>query len=157
MKFIVNNKPVDLDIEPGELLVDVLRDKLGLLGVRESCGRGECGACTVLINGKPVASCIILAKQAEGKEIITIEGLMKNGELHPIQEAFIEEHGMQCGFCTPGLILTAKSLLDENKNPSIEQVRAAIGGHICRCGGYPAIIKSIMKASELLKEEDYAE
>jgi carbon-monoxide dehydrogenase small subunit len=150
-KLIVNGHDYEVEIAPHETLADVLRKKLGLTGVRFSCGRGECGACTVLLEGKPVPSCMILAMQAEGKEIVTIEGLGTKDNLHPIQQAFIDEHGFQCGFCTPGFILSAKALLDVNPKPTPSEVAVALSGHICRCGSYPQIIRSVLRAAGKLE------
>ena len=144
----VNGKKYDIEVEPYSTLADCLRDELGLTGVKASCYQGDCGACTVLVDGKPVLSCLMLAVQADGKNITTIEGLSEQGRLHPIQEAFIEHHGMQCGFCTPGMILSAKALLDRNSDPSEQEVREAICGNLCRCGSYPKIIKSILAAAK---------
>ena len=155
-KLNVNHREYEIEIEPYETLADVLYKKLGLIGVRQSCGKGECGSCTVLMDGKPVLSCIILAMQAEGKEIQTIEGLGGHDNLHPIQEAFIEEHGFQCGFCTPGVILSAKNLLKTNAKPKASEVAQALSGHICRCGAYPKIIISVLNAAEKL-DEDHVE
>jgi len=156
-KLIVNHREYELEIEPDEILADVLYKKLGLIGVRYSCGKGECGSCTVLMDGKPMLSCIILAMQAEGKEILTIEGLGTHDDLHPIQEAFIEEHGFQCGFCTPGVILSAKSLLAANAKPSATEVGQALSGHICRCGAYPKILNSVLNAAEKLDDDHVKE
>ncbi len=155
-KLFVNHRTYQIEIEPHEILADVLYKKLGLIGVRNSCGKGECGSCTLLLDGKPVLSCILLAMQAEGKEILTIEGLGTHDHLHPIQEAFIEEHGFQCGFCTPGVILSASSLLKANPKPSASDVGKALSGHICRCGAYPKIINSVLRAAEKL-DDDYVE
>jgi len=155
-KLFVNHRTYEIEIKPNEILADVLYKKLGLIGVRISCGKGECGSCTVLLDGKPVLSCILLAMQAEGKEILTIEGLGTCDHLHPIQEAFIEEHGFQCGFCTPGVILSASSLLKANPKPSASEVGKALSGHICRCGAYPKIINSVLSAVEKL-DQDYVE
>ncbi len=151
-KLNINGRFHELEIAPDEILADVLRNKLGLYGVRVSCGEGECGSCTILLDGKPVTSCLMLAIQAEGKEIITIEGLSDGETLHPIQEAFIEEQGFQCGFCTPGIILSTKAFLEENSQPKTEEVSEALTGHVCRCGAYPYIIKSVLSAAEKLKE-----
>jgi len=152
MRLIVNGRVHEVEVLPHETLAEVLREKLGLCGVRFSCGRGECGACTVLVDGTPVPSCLMLALQAEGKKITTIEGLGDRDDLHPLQEAFVEEHGMQCGFCTPGVILSAKALLDENPRPTAEEVAKALSGHICRCGSYPRMIESVLKAAEKMGE-----
>jgi carbon-monoxide dehydrogenase small subunit len=147
----VNGKKHELEIEAQETLANVLREKLGLIGVRISCDEGECGACTVLIDGQPTASCLMLALQAEGKEILTIEGLGAEDNLHPIQEAFIEEQGFQCGFCTPGIILSTKAFLEKNPDPTPQEAAEAMGGHICRCGAYAHITRSVLKAAEKLK------
>ena len=144
----VNGEKYDIEVEPFSTLADCLRDELGLVGVKASCYRGDCGACTVLVDGKPVLSCLMLAVQADGKNITTIEGLSEQGKLHPVQEAFIEHHGMQCGSCTPGMILSAKALLDRNSDPSEQEVSEAINGNLCRCGTYPKIIKSILAAAK---------
>ena len=153
IKLNINHCDYELEIEPHETLADVLYQKLDLIGVRQSCGKGECGSCTVLMDGRPVLSCIMLAMQAEGKEIETIEGIGDHNSLHPIQEAFIEEQGFQCGFCTPGVILSSKSLLEKDQKPSAADVGEALSGHICRCGAYPNIIKSVLKASEKIGDE----
>jgi carbon-monoxide dehydrogenase small subunit len=150
MVLLVNGLKHEIEVLPHETLADVLRKKLNLTGVRISCEAGECGSCTVLLDGVPVQSCMMLAMQADGKEVTTIEGLGSLDDLHPIQQAFVEEHGFQCGFCTPGFILTAKALLAENPNPEAAEVARAIEGHICRCGSYPTIIRSILKAAEHL-------
>jgi len=149
----VNGQVHELEIAPDEILADVLRNKLGLHGVRVSCGEGECGSCTILLDGKPVTSCLMLAIQTEGKEIITIEGLSTGEPLHPVQEAFIEEQGFQCGFCTPGIILSSKALLETNPEPDADEVAEALTGHVCRCGAYPYIIKSVLNAADKLKTQ----
>lgn len=150
IKLRVNNREYELEVAPYMTLAECLREKIGLIGVRVSCNQGDCGACTVLIDGEPVFSCMILAVEAEGKDITTIEGLSTDGELHPIQQAFIDNHGMQCGFCTPGMILSAKALLDTNLNPTEQEVKEAIAGNLCRCGGYPKIVKSILAAAKTM-------
>ncbi|RLG87567.1 MAG: (2Fe-2S)-binding protein [Thermoprotei archaeon] len=152
IEFILNGKPVKVYVEPNELLINVLRDKLGLTGAKYSCGIGECGACTVLLDGEPVLACLTLAMEVEGREVTTIEGLAKDTELDAIQEAFLEEAAVQCGFCTPGFILTAKALLKENPTPTEEEIKEYIRGNLCRCTGYVNIIKAIKKASEKLKK-----
>ncbi|MEM4001580.1 MAG: (2Fe-2S)-binding protein [Saccharolobus sp.] len=151
IKFIVNGEEKILDVKPNELLIHVLREKLGLTGTKEGCGTGECGACIVLVNGKAVNSCLTLAVEVDGANILTIEGLKKNGELHPLQQAFIEEHAVQCGYCTPGMIIAALSYLSEKPSPTEEEIKEAISGNLCRCGSYPFIIKAIKKASETLR------
>jgi len=147
----VNGKDYKVRVEPQTTLLSVLRNQLNLTGVKAGCENGECGACAVLMDGKPVTSCLVLAASAEGKKIVTIEGLAEGGELHPIQKAFIENHGMACGLCTPGMIIVAKSLLDENPNPSESEIREAISGNICRCGVYPKIVKSISVAAKMMR------
>lgn len=149
----VNGREYTIEIQPHETLGKVLNKRLGLTGVRLSCEEGECGACTVLMDGKPVNTCMVLAMQAEGKEILTIEGLGTPEYLHPIQQAYIDEHGFQCGFCTPGFILSTKSLLDTNPHPEPAEIAASLSGHICRCGSYPKIIRSVLRAAEMLERE----
>ena len=140
----VNGEEYKVSVPAMETLLNVLRDRLGFLDVKCSCNEGECGACTVLLNGKAVCSCLMLAVQAEGKVITTIGGISKYGELHPLQKNFIEYGAVQCGYCTPGLILTAKAFLDENPKPTEEEVREAISGNLCRCTGYQQIVEAIM-------------
>jgi carbon-monoxide dehydrogenase small subunit len=132
-------------------LLDFLREDLGLKGTKRGCDAGQCGACTIIMDGKTVNACLILAIQADGKEILTIEGLSPGGRLHPLQEAFIEEGAVQCGFCVPGMILSAKALLDEKKDPSGEEIREALSGNLCRCTGYVKIIKAVQKAAALMR------
>ena len=148
LTMTVNGEAVKLVVEPSAMLVDVLRGRLGLIGVKEACGKGECGACTVLLDGKPVPSCITPAMKALNKNVLTIEGLGSPGKLHPIQEAFIDHGAVQCGFCTPGMILSAKALLDECPRPTEEEVRVAISGNLCRCTGYVKIVEAVLSAAE---------
>ena len=150
IRMAINDKDHEIEVRPNELLVDVLRERLGLTGTKIGCEAGDCGACTVLMNGKPILSCLTLAIECDGKEILTIEGLgdATKGELHPIQKAFVENGGVQCGFCTPAMILTAKAFLAKNRNPKEEEVREAINGVICRCTGYMQIVESIMAAAK---------
>ena len=143
----VNGIAVQKEIRSDLRLIDFLREHLQLNGVKEGCGEGECGACTILLNGEPVNSCLILAVQVEGSEIITIEGLAENGELNPLQQAFIDYGAVQCGFCTPGMILSAKALLDKNPHPTEEEIRRAISGNLCRCTGYQAIVDAVQAIS----------
>jgi len=143
----INNENYQVEVAPYHTLRDVLRDKLGFTDVKNGCSEGECGACTVLVDGKPVTSCLMLAAQAQGKEITTIRGLATDGKLHPLQEKFIEYGAIQCGYCTPGMLLVAKALLDKNPNPTEEEVRTAISGNICRCTGYQQIVEAIMAAA----------
>ncbi|MFC1909412.1 (2Fe-2S)-binding protein [Chloroflexota bacterium] len=149
----VNSDKYEVRVRPTETLADVLREKLGITGTKIMCNEGECGSCTVLMDGKPVLSCLMLAVECEGKEIITIEGIAdpETGELHPIQKAFVERSGMQCGICTPGMILTAKAFLDENPNPDEDEVREALAGNLCRCGNYMRITECVLAASEEMK------
>jgi carbon-monoxide dehydrogenase small subunit len=142
----INNEERQLDVEPYRSLLDVLRNDAGLTGTKKGCDVGDCGACTVIMDGKPVNSCLVLGVEAEGAEVTTIEGL-KKGELHPLQEAFIRLGGAQCGFCTPGMIMMAKALLDENPKPTEEEVRFGIAGNICRCTGYTKIVETILDVS----------
>lgn len=146
----VNGLTHDVLVEPHDKLLGVLREKIGLKGVKSGCEEGECGACAILLDGEPVTSCMMLAGSAEGKEIVTIEGLAKNGKLHPIQEAFMKFHGMQCGYCTPGAIIAAKGLLDHNPNPTDQEVREGFSGNLCRCGSYPKMVKSVLEAAKVI-------
>lgn len=148
INFILNGETVSVEIEPHLTLLQVLRDKLELTGTKEGCGMGECGACTVLVDGKTINSCIFPALEVEEKSVTTIEGLTDaQGNLHPIQKAFVEHGAIQCGFCTPGMVLSAKALLDENKNPTEEEIRHGIAGNLCRCTGYLQIIQAIKEVS----------
>jgi carbon-monoxide dehydrogenase small subunit len=146
IELLVNGECHEVAVKDNDTLLEVLREKLDLIGTKEACGMGECGACTVLINGKPMLSCIILAPDAVGCEIVTIEGVSRGDELDPIQDSFIQHGAVQCGFCTPGMILTAKELLAREKDPSEEQIREAISGNLCRCTGYVKIVESIQAA-----------
>ena len=146
----VNGEDYEVYADPWKVLRDVLRDELGLTGVKEGCTTGNCGACTVLIDGRAVKSCLVLACQAVGKDILTIEGLGRNRELHPLQQAFIDRFAVQCGFCTPGMILSAKALLDENPNATEENIKHSLHGNLCRCTGYVKIVEAILAAKESL-------
>lgn len=148
IKLAVNGITYELNIEPWKTLLEVIREDLGLTGTKEGCSFGECGACTVIVDGRPVNSCLVLAAEADGKEILTIEGLARDKKLHPLQEKFIELGGIQCGFCTPGMIMVAKALLDRNPSPEEEEVRREIAGNFCRCTGYDKIVKAILAASK---------
>lgn len=147
IKFRVNGEDYDLSVAVNTSLLQLLRENLGLMGTKEGCGEGECGACTVLMDGKPVTSCLVLAGEANGRDILTVEGLMRDGELSPLQQAFIEEGAVQCGYCTPGMLMTAQGLLNENPNPTEKEIRKGIEGNICRCTGYTRIVKAIKKAA----------
>jgi aerobic carbon-monoxide dehydrogenase small subunit len=147
LRLSVNGEAVSLQVPETRLLIELLREDLGLTGTKKACGSGDCGACTVLLDGKPVNSCLVLALEAEGKQVTTIEGLAPKGEIHPLQRAFIEGGAIQCGYCTPGMILTGKALLDKNPDPSETDVRRAIEGNVCRCTGYYKIIQAILHAA----------
>lgn len=151
-KLTVNGRAYEIPIEPQMTLLEVLRDELDLTGTKYNCGVGECGGCTVLIDGKPTLSCLTLAITAKEKNILTIEGLAEGITLHPIQQAFIGCGAIQCGFCTPGMILMAKALLDENLNPAREEVKAGLGGNLCRCTGYVKIIDAVLAAAETMRK-----
>lgn len=150
----VNGEVHEVEVEPRRLLVHVLRD-LGYTGVHIGCDTSNCGACTVIMNGRSVKSCTVLAVEADGADILTVEGLSKDGKLHPIQEAFWDNHGLQCGYCTPGMIMEAYWLLKENPNPSEEEIREGISGNLCRCTGYQNIVKAIKDASLRLSQKEY--
>src|SRR5437588_7603843 len=145
----VNGARHELELEPRELLVYVLRDRLALTGTTVGCDTSSCGACTVLLDGETVKSCTVLGVQADGCELTTIEGLASNGALHPVQEAFHAEHALQCGYCTPGMVMAAVGLLDENPSPSEEEVRRALEGNLCRCTGYHNIVRAVLAAAEV--------
>lgn len=149
--FKINGVDTRLLIKPNRTLLEMIREDLKLTGTKEGCGIGDCGACTVLLDGVPVNSCLVLAVEADGKEILTIEGLAERERLNPIQESFIENFGLQCGFCTPGMIMSAKALLDRNPDPKEEEIREAISGNLCRCTGYVKIVESIKAAAERLR------
>ena len=143
LKLVVNGQPYELYVKPKTLLVEVLRDQLGLTGTKRACNSSSCGACTVILNGLAVKSCSILALQADGGEVLTVEGLASGGELHPLQEAFLDHGAFQCGFCTAGMLMSAKAMLDENPKPTKEQIKEGIHGNICRCTGYNSIIRAV--------------
>ncbi|NWF56225.1 MAG: (2Fe-2S)-binding protein [Syntrophaceae bacterium] len=146
----INQTPYTLEVSPSAILLDVLREDLGLKGTKRGCDQGQCGACTVLLDGRPVLSCILLAVQADGKKITTIEGFVREGKLHPLQEAFVTEGAAQCGFCAPGMILSAKAFLDQNPHPGEEEIRRAISGNLCRCTGYAKILRAIRNAARAM-------
>jgi len=149
----VNGHPRDISVRPNMTLLDVLRNDLNLKGTNKGCGTGDCGACTVIIDGKAVNSCLVLALDAAGKDVTSIEGLAPPGELHPIQKAFIDNGAVQCGFCTPGMILTAKAFLDRNQDPTEEECKRSIAGNLCRCTGYKKIVEAIKMAAEVMRNE----
>lgn len=141
-----------LEVEPRDRLIDVLRDRLGLTGTKEGCGTGECGACTVILDGRPVNSCLVLAVRADGRDVETIEGLGTPQDLHPLQEAFVEHGALQCGFCGSGMLMTAKALLDRNPEPTEEEIRVALAGNLCRCTGYGKIVESVQVAARSMAD-----
>jgi len=151
VNVVVNGTLYHLDVDPAERLLDVLRDRLHLKGTKEGCGSGDCGACTVILNGRAVNSCLVLAVEADGAEVQTIEGLSKGNKLHPIQEAFVRLGAFQCGFCTPGMIMAAKALLDRNQDPTEDEIKEAIDGNICRCTGYVQIVDAIREAARMMR------
>jgi carbon-monoxide dehydrogenase small subunit len=152
LSFTLNGKPLELSVPEDKRAVDLLREDLGLTGTKEACGEGECGACTVLIDGVPRISCLTLAAQLEGCSVTTIEGLASDGGLHPVQQAFVEHGAVQCGFCTPGMVLSAASLLKDNPNPSAREVKQALSGNLCRCTGYKKIIEAVLVAAACEEE-----
>ena len=153
ISFTVNGRSVELDAPEDQRLLDLIRDDLQLTGAKEGCGEGECGACTVLIDGKAVASCLVLAPQVDGKDVLTVEGIAEGEELHPIQRAFVEKGSVQCGFCTPGFIMSTYALLTSNSEPSNEEIMAALEGNLCRCTGYAKILDAVRYAAELMRQE----
>lgn len=150
--FRLNGRPVETLVEPRELLIHVIREQLGMTGSHIGCDTSHCGACTVDMNGRSVKACTVLAVQAEGAEVLTVEGLAANGQLHPVQEGFLQEHGLQCGFCTPGMLMRAYRFLQENPEPSEEEIRAGMSGNLCRCTGYQNIVKAVRYAAKKLQE-----
>jgi len=152
LNITVNGKDYELQVKPSANLLDVIREDLGLTGTKEGCGVGECGSCTVIVDGITVNACLMLAMEAQGSRVTTIEGLADGEKLHPIQQAFVDVGGLQCGFCTPGMILSTKALLDENDSPTDEEIRKGLEGNFCRCTGYTKIIESVRTAANMLKE-----
>ncbi len=151
IRITLNGKKTDLEVPTHRLLLDLLRDEIGLTGTKEGCGTGDCGACTVLLNGKAVNSCLIFSGELDGADVVTIEGLKIGPELHPVQQAFIQDGGVQCGYCTSGMLMMSKALLDENPDPSEEEIRFAISGNLCRCTGYAKIVKAVQDAAAELR------
>jgi len=150
--FRVNDKEYEIAVAPNRTLTQVLREDLNLLGTKEGCGVGDCGACTVIVDGKPVNSCLVLAVQADGSDITTIEGVARGDSLHTVQQTFVEMGAIQCGFCTPGMVLSATSLLDKNPRPTEREVREALSGNLCRCTGYQKIVEAVQEASRRMKK-----
>jgi len=147
IRITVNQRLHELEVEPRETLLEVIREKLGLTGTKAGCHEGDCGSCTVILDGEPVNSCLVLAVQADGKDVVTIEGIETAGGPHPLQQAFVEKGAVQCGYCTPGMILSAKSLLERNPRPSEADVRKAVSGNLCRCTGYQKIVEAVLFVS----------
>jgi carbon-monoxide dehydrogenase small subunit len=154
IELTINGKTYELEVEPNRTLLEVLREDLGLTGTKYGCGTGECGACTVLVDGKPVLSCATLGVAVEGKNITTVEGLAQKERLHPLQTTFIQHGAIQCGFCTPGILLTAKALLDENPAPTANDIRQFLKGNLCRCTGYDKIIEAVLAAAQTREERN---
>ena len=152
LSFTLNGDPIEVVCKDNMTLLDLLRDKLGLTGTKKGCEQGECGACTVMLDGKPVNSCCTLAVECEGRDVVTVEGIAKNGQLHPIQKQFIEKWALQCGYCTPGMIMAAKVLLDRDPHPTREEIHAAMSGNLCRCTGYTKIEEAIVAASRVIEQ-----
>ncbi len=148
IRLKINGQPQELAVEPHWTLLETVREQLGLTGSKEGCGTGDCGACSMIVDGRLITTCLMLAPEADGSEITTIEGLARNGNLHPVQQSFIEAGGVQCGFCTPGMIMAAKALLDSNPRPTLEDVRLGLAGNLCRCTGYAKIYEAVLAAAE---------
>ncbi len=153
LRVKVNGSWRETATSPDRLLLDWLREDLGLTGTKRGCAEGECGACTVIMNGRAVLSCLLPAFKADGSEILTVEGMARQGQIHPLQQAFLEEGAVQCGYCSPGMLLSAKALLDENPQPSAEDIKEAISGNLCRCTGYASILRAVQAAAERMRGE----
>jgi carbon-monoxide dehydrogenase small subunit len=154
IRATVNGEPAEFLCDPGERLIDALRDRLGLTGTKEGCGTGDCGACSVLLNGRLVPSCLVLAAEVDGQEVLTVEGVATGDALHPLQQAFLEEAALQCGVCTPGLIVAAKALLDRVPDPTEEEIRYWLAGNLCRCTGYDKIVRAVTSAAAVMREQE---
>ncbi len=154
LHFVLNGAAIAVEVAAGKLLVDVLRDDLGMKSVKKACEEGECGACTVILDGRAVASCILPAGHVEGCAVTTVEGLAHDGRLHVLQEAFLQEGAVQCGFCTPGMLMSAKALLDATPRPTRRQIREAIAGNLCRCTGYKKIVAAVARAADVLNDSE---
>jgi aerobic-type carbon monoxide dehydrogenase small subunit (CoxS/CutS family) len=151
LEFTCNGAPVRLEAEPTMRALDLLRDRLSLTGTKEGCGRGECGACTILVDGRPLNACLLYAAKLQGRSVLTVEGLARSAGLHPLQEAFLEAGAVQCGYCTPGMLLSAKALLDRHPHPSLSQIEEALSGNLCRCTGYTKIVQAVERAADRLE------
>ncbi len=154
IQLTVNGESVEAAVESNKTLLQFLREDLGLTGTKHGCGLGDCGACTVILDGKPVNSCLVLAVQANNREVLTIEGLVEDGNLHPVQQSFVEHGAVQCGFCSPGMILSAKALLEDNPKPDEKEIRTAISGNLCRCTGYQKIVEAIQSAAQTMEKTE---
>jgi len=154
LRFILNNKPVTVEVEPHTLLLDLLREKLGLTGTKRGCGEGECGACTVIVNNEAVNACLFPAWKVENASVLTVEGLGSEEALHPLQEAFLETGAVQCGFCTPGMLMSAYALLQKRADPDDEEIKRALSGNLCRCTGYVKILQAVRKAANKMKHNE---
>jgi aerobic carbon-monoxide dehydrogenase small subunit len=152
VSFELNGVPTDVLTEPHRPLLELLRDTLENTGTKEGCGTGDCGACTVLLDGRPVTSCLVLAPEVQGRKVTTVEGLAQRGRLHPVQRAFVDAGGLQCGICTPGMIVSAVALLERNQSPTEEEIRYAIAGNLCRCTGYDKIVRAVEQAAEAMRQ-----
>ncbi len=148
ISLTVNGQPCEVAVEPHWTLLETVREELGLTGSKEGCGTGDCGACSMIVDGRLITSCLMLAPEGNGRDIVTIEGLARNGDLHPIQQAFIDTGGVQCGFCTPGMIMAAQALLERNSSPTLEEVREGLAGNLCRCTGYAKIYEAVLAAAQ---------
>lgn len=153
LECTLNGKPIKKVVDPAARLLDTLREEFFLTGTKEGCGKGECGACTIFVDGLPVDSCLMLTIQAQGKNLVTIEGLARENRLDSVQEMFIQEGGVQCGFCIPGMIMAARALLDENPNPTLDDIKYGLGGNLCRCTGYQKIFQAVLRAAQIEREQ----
>jgi carbon-monoxide dehydrogenase small subunit len=151
IRLTVNGESQEVAVEPHWTLLETVREAMGLTGSKEGCGTGDCGACSMIVDGRLITSCLRLAPEADGADILTIEGLAQNGQLHPVQQAFVDTGGVQCGFCTPGIIMAAKALLDENLSPTVDDVRVALAGNLCRCTGYAKIYEAVLLAANRIR------